>query len=56
MTIPERLNYVLRKSYNMEYTMFNELIIKGPIKVEEMATIRRCLNNWRINYRNIVVE
>lgn len=28
MTIPERLNYVLRTHYNMEYTMFNELIIK----------------------------
>lgn len=56
MTIPERINYYLKKKYVIEYTMHHDIVIYKPIKVTDLVKMRRYLNSHGIDYRNIVVK
>lgn len=56
MTIPEKINYYLRKNYVIEYIMHHDIVINKPIKVTDFVKMRRYLDSHGIDYRNIIVE
>lgn len=55
ITLGDRINYYLRKHYDIEYKN-REILINSKIKVAELGEIRMFLKNNCINYKNIVVK
>lgn len=56
MTMVDRLKQMFKKEYIIEYNMYNQIIIRNPIKVEDLIFIRNYFNMYNIIYTNIIVD
>lgn len=55
ITLGDRINYYLRKHYDIEWKN-REILINSKIKVSELIKIRYFLKNNGINYKNIIIK
>lgn len=56
MTMVDRLKQMFKKEYIIEYNMYKQIIIRNPIKVEDLIFIRNYFNMYNIIYTNIIVD